>query len=217
MYNILSICLALATPVINCYRNPSDLFIDGEVIELKEGTTQGDPLSMSFYTLGVIPLINRLPKKAKQIWYADDAIAVGSVTALREWWDALNSSAPSFGYYPNSSKTWLVTKAEYYNTAIRVFEGTNVEITNQGRPHLGAPIGTDEYIEQFVKEKVDQWLDELKTLSKITTTQSHAAYATLIHGLSSKWLYILCAMHIMFGRMYIKIAHPCNYRKITTK
>ena len=179
---LLSIYLALATPVINCYRNPSNLFIDGEVIKSKEGPTRDDPLSMPFYALRIIPLINRLPRNAKQIWYEDDATTVGSVTALKEWWDALNSSGLCFGYYINSSKTWLVTKAEHYNTAIRVFEGTNVEITEQGRPHLEAPIGTDKYIEQFVKEKVDQWLDELKILSQIVTTQLHAAYAALTHG-----------------------------------
>ena len=43
-----------------CYQAPSRLFVIGGV-ELKssEGTTQGDPITMTIYTITVIPLILR--------------------------------------------------------------------------------------------------------------------------------------------------------------
>ena len=40
LHNIQYTCLPLATTLINVYRAPSDLVIDGEVILSQEGTTQ---------------------------------------------------------------------------------------------------------------------------------------------------------------------------------
>ena len=51
MRNIWTLCPLFATPVINIYRQKIDLFVGGEVLESKEGTTQGDPLAMAIYML----------------------------------------------------------------------------------------------------------------------------------------------------------------------
>ena len=72
----------------------------------------------------------------------------------------------------------------------RLFGDTNVRITDEGRPHLGAPLGSPAYITQFISDKVKQWTDELKTLSTISSSQPHAAFAALTHGMSSKWSYL---------------------------
>ena len=36
-----------------------------------------------------------------------------STEPLRAWWDQVSSLGPSFGYFPNASKTWLVTKQQF--------------------------------------------------------------------------------------------------------
>ena len=105
LQNIQRICPPIATIVINTYRNPSELFVVGNIIWSREGTTQGDPLVMP-----TIPLINRLNGEALQVWYADDAAAVGKISSLHEWWNKLSSLGPSYGYFTNASKTWLITK-----------------------------------------------------------------------------------------------------------
>ncbi len=46
LHNIRFICPSISTILINTYRAPSELFIDGEVLLSREGTTQGDPLAM---------------------------------------------------------------------------------------------------------------------------------------------------------------------------
>jgi len=50
-------------------------------------------------------------------------------------------------------------------------------VTSEGKPHLGAPIGTPEYVEKFTVNKVNKWILEIDTLSSIATFQPHAAYA----------------------------------------
>ncbi len=64
---------------------------------------------------------------------------------------------PMFGYFPNAAKTWLVTKYQYHQKAKATFSSTSVNITCEGRPHLGAPIGSQAFVEQFVGEKVKGW------------------------------------------------------------
>ena len=101
------------------------------------------------------------------------------------------SFGPSFGYHPNAPKTWLITKETYLQEATTLFYGTGVNITAQGRPHLGAAIGTPSYVTEYVTEKVKQWATEMERLSIIAKTQPHAAHAALTHSLSSKWSFIM--------------------------
>ena len=82
LHNIQFECPAISTFLINTYREPSELFIDGEVIYSQEGTTQGDPLAMPMYAVATIPMIKRLPKSTTQVWYADDASALDTTTNL---------------------------------------------------------------------------------------------------------------------------------------
>jgi len=46
---------SLATILTNTYRKHPELFIDGETLFSCEGTTQGDPLAMAMYAIGILP------------------------------------------------------------------------------------------------------------------------------------------------------------------
>ena len=110
---------------------------------------------MGMYALGVIPLIRTLTAtcpQVHQVWYADDASGAGSCADLREWWDALCSAGPNFGYHPNPSKTFLVTKPEHAEKAKQLFAGTNVSIC-AGKRCLGATIGSKSFTEEYVERK----------------------------------------------------------------
>ena len=72
-----------------------------------------------------------------------------------------------------------------------LFGDMEVKITSEGLPHLGAPLGSPDYVSQYVSEKVQQWPKELKLLSSIAITQPLAGFAAYIHGLASK-LSFLC-------------------------
>ena len=100
------------------------------------------------------------------------------------------SMGPAYGYHVNASKTWLVVKEPHHSAAISSFGNTQVNITTEGKPHLGAALGTQTYIDQHVIHKVQLWSSDLKRLSSIATSQPHAAYAAFIDGMVSKWCYI---------------------------
>ena len=65
-----------------------------------------------------------------------------------------------------------------------------INITSEGRPYLGAALGTQEYVRAYVSEKVRKWIDELNTLSTIAATQLHAAFAAFVHGFVHKFRFI---------------------------
>ena len=109
---------------------------------------------------------------------------------MRVWWDQLNFLGPKFGYYPNAAKTWLVVKNNFSASAAAAFANTGVKITSEGRPYLGVPIGTDDFVESFVSTKFQEWVAQLEKLALIACSQPHAAYAAFTHGLISKWTFL---------------------------
>ena len=87
LQNIQCTCPAFSTILINTYRFPAPLNVDGDVIYSNEGTTQGDSLAMPFYALSTIPLIRKLPNNVIHAWYADDTSACGQISHLHSWWN----------------------------------------------------------------------------------------------------------------------------------
>ena len=171
--NIQHLYPSLSTILINTYREDVNLYIDGETMLSEEGTTQGDPLAMAMYAIGILPLIQRLSSDdTKQAWYADDAAACGDLEHLRSWWDQLVD-----GYQPNTSKTWLIVKEGKFEEATTGFEGTGVSITQEGKRHLGAALGANSFIESYIKKKVSEWVREIEQLSSFAVTQPHATFA----------------------------------------
>ena len=132
LHNVAVLCPTLATYAPNTFRASARHFVTGgKELKSTEGTTQGDPLAVSFYAISLQPLITHLnlSSNAKQCWYTDDATCAGSLEELRKWWDGLNEMGPSLGYYLNAKKCWLVTKPEKENEAMEVFGDTAIKIS----------------------------------------------------------------------------------------
>ena len=99
---------------------------------------------------------------------------------LRRWWDKLLSISRLFGYYPNPCKTWLLVKPEHHQTeAEECFRGTGVNITTEGLRHLGAVLGSDSFVEAFVRSKVSAWVIEVNRLAEFANCHLQAAYTAL--------------------------------------
>lgn len=74
----------------------------------------------------------------------------------------MQSLGPSFGYHPNPSKTWLLTKKHHLETAKEVFEDCDIcIITSTGQRNLGSALGSDSFLRDFVAPKISSWVDKL--------------------------------------------------------
>ena len=83
--------------LFNTYRGYSSLWVNGHPDPLfsREGVTQGDPLSMSFYAVALMPLIRKLKSSEwSQTWFADDSSCFGSLSSVKSWFTMLLQEGP---------------------------------------------------------------------------------------------------------------------------
>ena len=155
LLNVSRVCLALAPILINSYREPVSLFVNEETLLSTEGTTQGDPLGMAMYTIGVHPLINSLESPHTQhVWYADDSAAGCNLEDLHEWWAKLCDLGLKYGYYPNNRKSCLLVTPDLYAQAMELFANTDLEIVSDGVLYLGGAIGSEAFMSEALSQKV---------------------------------------------------------------
>ena len=176
----------------NTYRGWAPLILTGteELLFSREGVTQGDPLSMFLYAVGTLPLIWSLKDPAwTQVWYADDASACGEFTSIRRWFDLLQQRGPSYGYYPNPTKSCVVVHPSSVASARRVFDPLGIPVVTSHR-FLGGFLGDVQARHCFVQGKVDQWVSDINHLSKMASPQPQAAYAAFVKSLQCEWIYL---------------------------
>ncbi|KAG0699952.1 hypothetical protein GWK47_025725 [Chionoecetes opilio] len=129
-----------------------------------EGTTQGDPVAMAMYALGLSVLqdvISFEKTQVKQVAYLDDLTGAGNIKDLKKWRTLVKENGPTIGYTPNATKSILIVKPEHYDNGVRLFSGSGVIVTRDGQRHMGAVIGTEEFKAKYVGEKVSEWVKEV--------------------------------------------------------
>ena len=148
LLNVSNVCQALAPILINTYREPVSLFVNGEILLSTEGTTQGDPLGMAMYAIGVQPLINSLESpQTQQVWYADDSAAGGNLEDLHDCGPNCVVLVQSTATIPTIVRPvfWLhliFTLRQWNFLLIR----TGLEIVSDGVSYLGGVIGSEAFI-----------------------------------------------------------------------
>ena len=106
------------------------------MIKSAEGTTQGDPLAMAWYSLCTTTLIDHLSsnfQQVKQVWLVDDSSAAGKIKDLKMWYEALVEEGEKIGYYVNRGKSWLIVKDEHLEEQATSVFGTSVNIKKEGK------------------------------------------------------------------------------------
>jgi len=180
--------------LFNTYKGWSVLVLKGSATLLysKEGVTQDDPLSMFMYAVGTLHLIRPLhnPTRWMQLWYADDASAGGSLSDLRDWFSLLCSCGPSFGYFPEPTKSFVVVSESFRGEAEAVFGGLGIRVVTSHR-FLRGFIGSLSARDDYVLSKVHRWARHINMLADATLTHPQLAYAALVHSLQHEWAFLL--------------------------
>ena len=126
------------------------------------------------------------------MWLADDVTGADKIRDLREWWDNVIVEGEKIGYYVNENKSWLILKDPSKLDQVKeTFSNTQIKITVEGKRHLRAVVGNDDFRKHYIDEKVDGWCYEIEKLAKFAETQPHAAFAAYIHGEQHKFTYLL--------------------------
>jgi hypothetical protein len=98
----------------------------------KSISTQGDPLAMFAYGIGVLPLIRRLKRSYPDLfqpWYADDAGAGGKFADIKAMFEDLQKIGPAYGYFPEPSKSILVVPPAMVERATKYFQDHDFKFT----------------------------------------------------------------------------------------
>ena len=80
-------------------------------------------------------------------------------------------SGPPLGHFPNLQKCWLIVKPEKERPGKENFSETIINITTEGRKQLGAALGSRDFFEEYVDEKVEEWVAQVTRLVEFATTQ----------------------------------------------
>ena len=221
LHNIRIKCPPFHQYLKNTYGVASNLYINGgernkrNILYSHEGTTQGDPVAMSMYAIGMSILQSSLTVETpavcdiqtgrytdqpaqdpnpqilvKNVAYADDLSGAGNLEKVLEWWHQLSDLGPKYGYYPNPKKSWLIVKKGKEGKAKELFKDSGIQITSEGQRHLGAAIGSQTFKDKYITEKVTKWTKEVRRLSEFAKTEPHAAYTAFTFGIKHRWTYI---------------------------
>ena len=114
------------------------------------------------------------------VGFADDVTASVNLEALRRWWDTLMQIGPNYGCYSQPIKSWLIVKENKLEEAVRVFGGTNIQISTEGKQHLRAVIGKKENKKNYIDDKIGEWTKEINMLTDIAITHRQAAYTSCV-------------------------------------
>ena len=171
------------------YRGFASLFVAGadEVIYSREGTTQGDPLTMFFYGVSLLPLIRKLkdPNNVLQSWYVDDSAAIAKLKKLEIWLKNLIEEGPAFGYFPELSKSFLIVDKQYTEEAHHIFDKYSITIVEKKR-FLGGFIGDGNEKDIYLKKKELEWVDKNEKLSFVAKTEPQCALSGLTMSLQAE-------------------------------
>ena len=148
---------------------------------------------MDFYGIGVMELIYILKNKVpdcRNVWYADDSAAAGKANDVKLWWETLNYYGPRIGYFPQPEKTCLVIKDP---SKVDLFKSMfpEVNVTADGHRYLGSFIGTQPATEQYVTNKVKEWVQDIEDISSAAASEPQLAFAGYYFGTTKKWNFLM--------------------------
>ena len=135
-------------------RNKEDR--SGHFLHRKEGLTQGDPLAIITYIIGVLPIIRELrdaDPRVTQPWYLDDAGGGGKFRHILEHFQDLQARGTPMSYFLGPTKSILVVAPWNMARVEELFRCMGMKIVT-GSWHLGGIVGDRAVEDSWLTEKV---------------------------------------------------------------
>ena len=179
----------------NSYSGFALLIIRGSEVMLfsREGVTQGDPLAMQFYAIGVMPLVRLLkepqPSRWVQNWFADDSACIAALKHLKEWLKILLAEGPKFGYFAEPNKSYLIVSPAFIEVAKEMFSEFQINVVT-GNRFLGSYIGSVMDTKDWIEKKVEIWCKAISCLSEAAKLEPHAAFVAMTKSVQNEWGYL---------------------------
>eukprot|EP00957_Ditylum_brightwellii_P034215 2593884-Ditylum_brightwellii.AAC.1 len=159
---------------------------------------------MILYALALLPVIAVLETlldglifaiKQLQKWFADDSALAGFFEAIDEWYEKLCLIGPPLDYHPESEKSILITHEKNLLLASEYFKEHKFKIKARHR-YLGGYLGSTALTEDYVSEKVEDWVDPVNIFAEMMPHQPQATFAGYAHSLQFEWAYIQQAIEV---------------------
>ena len=180
----------------NCYRHSATIVVrdtgdgSGHFLHREEGVTQGDPLAMIAYGIGVRPLIRELRNahpRVTQPWYADDTGVGGTFQQVQEHYRDLQARLPARGYYPETTKSILAVASVNVAQAEEHFWGLKIWVVT-GHRYLGGFVG--DAGREWLRGKIRRWTESVKLLAGDSHKHPQSAYTVLQKYLQQEWAFV---------------------------
>ena len=144
--------------------------------------TQGDPLTIITYGIGILSLINNLKQEIPDVtqpWYADDAGDLGAFTRLETYFDLLIHQCLGQEYHPKPSKSILILRP-YNIEAGKVSVARHGFKVCKGARYLRGYIMDDKSKCNCMRERTLTWEKNISTIRKIGGKYSQESYAAVV-------------------------------------
>ena len=123
---------------------------------------------MIAYRIRILPLIKNLRREipdVTQLWYADDAGALGTFTRLETYFDFLTRQGTGRGYPPELTKSVLIVRLKNIEAG-KVFGRRHGFRVCTGTHYIGCYIRDNDYKRDWLRERTLAWEKTINTISK---------------------------------------------------
>ena len=150
------------------------------------------PLAMIVFGIRILPLINNLKRAipdGTNPWYADYAVALGTLSRLETYVDSLIHQGWEGGITPEPTNIVLIVLPDNLE-AVKVFGACHIFRVCTGTPYIGGYIGDNNYKDDWLRERTLTWEKDIKTISKTAGKYPQESYAALVRAIQSEWIFI---------------------------